>query len=338
VFRPTTFNPPLIQGLDDPNSLQSLIATYQDDFGNKIIRPCGLTDQIGSAAPAGATAALLALAYALRPIGIVRKLVCLCVAFLGVAVIYYSQVRMILVMFVICLFVLIVVFSLQKNFRSATLLGGLSLAIIAGALTWVATTSGWSVVDRFLSLLTFNFAEKYQTSRGAFVSHTFETLIWSYPLGTGLGWWGTIYSVFGDKTVPSTLWVEVMWPAWIMDGGIPLMVLYVIAIVAALGNTLRVALKSKDRELAFWAAVIFASNLSAFATCFSYVTFVTSIGMQFWLLSAVVHAADIHVRTIAAAQARAKRSSSESSTGLPGIAPADPRPFPLSPAPPPGTA
>jgi hypothetical protein len=95
-----------------------------------------------------------------------------------------------------------------------------------------------------------------------------------------------------------------MWPAWVMDGGIPLMVLYITAIFFAMLNTLRIALRSRDKEVAFWAAVVFASNLSVLATCFSYVTFVSSIGLQFWLLAAVVHAADVRVRSSAAASAR----------------------------------
>ena len=60
-----------------------------------------------------------------------------------------------------------------------------------------------------------------------------------------------------------------------------------------MANTLRVALRSRDAEIRFWAAVVLASNLSVVATCFSYITFVTPIGLQFWLLSAVVHAADV---------------------------------------------
>jgi hypothetical protein len=304
VFRPGTFNPPVIQGLEDVNSLSSLALTYEDERGNKIIRPCGLTDQVGAASPAGATAALIGLAFALRPIGIFKRLACLALAFFGVAVIYYSQVRMVLMMLIICLAVLVVIFLIQKSFGYASMLGGLGTAMIAGALSWVAATSGWVVVERFLGLFNSNFAETYQTARGSFVQQTFDTLIWDYPVGTGLGWWGTIYGVFGDKSTPTTVWVEVMWPAWVMDGGIPLMVLYITAIFFAMLNTLRIALRSRDKEVAFWAAVVFASNLSVLATCFSYVTFVSSIGLQFWLLAAVVHAADVRVRSSAAASPR----------------------------------
>ena len=66
VFRPQTFNPPFIPGVTDSQfeasegSAASL--TYKDDYGRTIIRPCGLSDMVGSAAGAGATAALIGLA------------------------------------------------------------------------------------------------------------------------------------------------------------------------------------------------------------------------------------------------------------------------------------
>jgi hypothetical protein len=252
---------------------------------------------------------LIGLAFALRPIAWWKRLMSIGLAFAGISVIYYSQVRMILLMLVICLIVLGVILVMQRNFTHATLLTGLSFGTIAGALTWVASTSGWSVVERFVGLLDTNLAEKYQSSRGGFVRHTFDTLIWEYPFGAGLGWWGTIYGVFGNKSVPSTIWVEVMWPAWVIDGGVPLMFLYVVAIGLAMADTLRIALRSRDRELQFWAGVVFASNLSVIATTFSYVSFVTAIGLQFWLLAAVIHAADLRVRATAAAAARAKRDA-----------------------------
>jgi hypothetical protein len=87
-----------------------------------------------------------------------------------------------------------------------------------------------------------------------------------------------------------------MLPAWVMDGGIPLLVIYLVAISFALYDTLRIALKTRDRELGYWAAVIFASNLGMLATSFSYVTFLTSLGLQFWLLASALHAADLRVR------------------------------------------
>ena len=299
VFRPGTFNPPVIPALlnTHANNLSAQVVTYEDDHGNKITRPCGLTDQVGAAAGAGATAAMIGLAFALRPIGLAKRGACLALAFAGVAVIYYSQVRMIMIMLVICLMVLVALFAMQKNFAHATMLGGLGAAMIVGALAWVTATSGKSVTGRFTDLLETNLVEKYDKSRGGFVREALTETVWDYPIGAGLGWWGQIYGAFGDKTVPSKIWVEVMWPAWVIDGGIPLLLTYLAALGFAMTDTLRIALRTRDRELGFWAAVIFASNLSVLATCFSFVTFLTSIGIQFWLLAAALHAADLRVRS-----------------------------------------
>ena len=310
VFRPATFNPPVIPGVTDvgEDSISAQTVTYTDQYGRKIIRPCGLSDMVGSASGAGATAALVGLAWVLRPIGWKKRLACAALAFVGVAVIYYSQVRMVFLMLIICLGVLVVLFLAQKNYKSATLLSGLSAVMIVGAFSWVMATSGRVVVERFIGLASQDIGQNYQESRGKFVEHALTVMIWQFPIGGGLGRWGTMFSLFGDRSRGS-VWIEVMINAWIVDGGIPLLVLYNLAVVLALSNTLRIALRCRDREVAFWAAVIFASELSILATCFSYVTFVTPTGMQFWFLAAIIHGADYRVR-LAARRARASSSPS----------------------------
>ena len=332
VFRPATFNPPVIPGVTDmpEESISVQAATFTDQYGRKIIRPCGLSDQVGNAAGAGATAALIGLAWALRPIGTMKRLACAGLAFCGVAVIYYSQVRMTFMMLLICLVVLVVIFMAQKNFGYATLLGGLGAAMIFGALSWVMATSGRVVVERFLGLASRSLSESYETSgRYSYVKHALQVLIWEDPLGQGLGRWGATFSAFGDRARGS-LWVEVMINAWIIDGGIPLLVLYNLAVAIAMANTLRIALRSRDREVGFWAAVIFASELSIVATCFSYVTFVTAIGLQFWFLAAVIHAADYRVRLAAR---RPSPSPSRPSPAYPPGPPGWPQPAPRPAAP-----
>ena len=337
VFRPQTFNPPFIPGVSDSQidigDGSTSLLSYKDEFGRTIVRPCGLSDMVGSAAGAGATAALIGLAYFLRPIGKFKRLVCLGLAFCGIAVIYYSQVRAMLVMLIICLIVLMVLFAMQKSFGYATTIGTLGAVMIAGAMVWVMTTSGMVVVERFLGMANEDFGQTYSKSRGGYVWAALTDVVWENPLGVGLGWWGTIYGALGDHTKPNPYWIEVMIPAWVFDGGFPLLILYVGAIVVTMFDTLRIALRAKDRELKFWAAVVFASNLSVVATCFSYVTFVATIGMQFWLLAAVVHAAESRLREETAAAARARLAGSQGQAPAPA-APSPPRQFPA--APPPG--
>ena len=119
-----------------------------------------------------------------------------------------------------------------------------------------------------------------------------------YPLGYGMGWWGQVYSVFGTNQI-SKLWVEVMVQAWVYDGGLPLLIAYVVAICVVFYDTARIALTSRDREVAYWATVVFAMNFAVAATCFSYVTFLSPLGLNFWMLAAAVHAANLRVSAAA---------------------------------------
>jgi hypothetical protein len=141
------------------------------------------------------------------------------------------------------------------------------------------------------------------------------------PLGYGLGWWGMVHMAFRDPRRLSSVWVEVMFQGWAIDGGIPLVVGYFGAVVVAMLDSLRIALTSPDREVTFWAAVVAAQNLSVVALCFSYPAFLSPGGMQFWLLAAALHAADAQARA-AARDPRAKPPQ----TGPPRLGPGPGRP------------
>jgi hypothetical protein len=290
VFRPQTFNPPVIPAMNNMFSGEDLM--YETGDGRKILRPCGLTDSPGAAAPAGMAAAMLGLCWALLPVAAWKRLASLGLAFLGVAVIYYTQVRFTLVMLGICIAGLTGLLMLRRDAKKAVLLSTLGAVLLIGALGWVASSTGSVVTDRFMTLFTGDPGKLYQESRGGFVQNAFEEVLWRYPLGYGMGWWGMIQASFGNRAVPSPIWVEVMWPGWIYDGGFPLLIAYAGALAVAMLDSVRIALRSKDRELAYWAAVIVAFNLSVLATTFSYATFLSPLGVQFWMLAAALHAAD----------------------------------------------
>ena len=293
VYRPTTFNPPVIPALTDKFSGEQLKLITGD--GRKILRPCGLTDTPGAAAQAGMIAALVGLSLALRPIGWFKRLACGSLGFVGVAVIYYSQVRFTMVMLAIGFATLTALFLWRGRIASALGLVGGAAMMLAAAFAWVARNAGFKAVEKFGSLLGGDPAALYQKSRGFYVTEAFDRYIWEYPLGLGLGWWGMVHVAFGDPSRVSRVWVEVMIPGWVIDGGIPLLVMYSAAVAFALYDTARVAIHSRDEALSFWAAVVLAYNLGVAATCFSYLPFVSTSGLQFWLLAAAVHAADRRV-------------------------------------------
>jgi hypothetical protein len=292
VYRPDIFNPPVIPqvikaGLDRIGDV-----SYVDSGGRRIMRPCGLTDQVGGGAQAGMVAALLGMSLLLK--GGQRwtwRLLALGAAFVGVAVIYYSQVRMTLAMLAVGLALLTLQFFLQRDFRRAMLLGLGGTALIMGSFAWVVANSGSDVFQRFTNLVEDDPTKVYYSSRGMFVQAAFTDLIWRMPLGNGLGNWGQINDYFGVQKADA-YWVEVMIPAWIVDGGLPLLLLYAVALAVAMFDSLRIALKSKDPDLRYWAAVIVAMNTGVIATCFSFVAFLAPLGLPFWLFSAALHDAD----------------------------------------------
>ena len=303
VYRPETFNPPYIPSIDSGNDYSISALTYTTADGQRIVRPCGLSDNPGQAAGAGGVACLIGLCMAVRPIAPWKRLVYLGIALAGMVVIYFCQMRAAMVMEFVCIIGLIALFTARGHYRQATLLGIGSVVILLAGAAWAVSAVGDVGTKRFLTLIEQR-PEDIYASRGSFVQQTFDSLIWESPLGCGLGRWGQAYGYFGDHSsgyggVNGQIWVEVQWPGWVVDGGIPLLVGYVVAIVLAMLNTLRIALNSRNNELAYWACVIFTMNLSAVATTFSSCPFVAPAGTGFWLMATALHAADQRTRVVA---------------------------------------
>src|SRR6185437_4152881 len=95
--------------------------------------PCGLTDTPGAVAPAGMAAALFGLCWAVLPIAGWKRLASLGLAFVGMAAIYYTQVRFTIVMLGICLLALLALLALQGRARQVVLLSVLGAVVVLGA-------------------------------------------------------------------------------------------------------------------------------------------------------------------------------------------------------------
>jgi hypothetical protein len=103
---------------------------------------------------------------------------------------------------------------------------------------------------------------------------------------------------FGDNTDPARgeIWAEIQWTAWLLDGGVPLIVAYAIALVSAVLIAWRLARSrtlGEKSELWILAALILAYNVGACALTFSYPLFVGTMGLQFWVLNATLYAAGV---------------------------------------------
>jgi hypothetical protein len=84
------------------------------------------------------------------------------------------------------------------------------------------------------------------------------------------------------------LWAELQWTAWLFDGGLPLMLLYPVAIIVMIRHAIKLALAKKSPRLEVWAAVVAGYNLGALALTFSYQAFMSAAGAEFWLINAAL--------------------------------------------------
>jgi len=138
-------------------------------------------------------------------------------------------------------------------------------------------------------------ASSYKENRGIFVTYTLEKLLPEYPLGAGVGRWGMMrfYTVSPtDFTVPPYIHVEIQMTGWLLDGGVPMWILYGGAIFAALLNALKTMLRrDADPDLAYLAGLVLAQETVIFAMTWAGPAFNTQLGIQFWLLSTALFGA-----------------------------------------------
>jgi hypothetical protein len=96
---------------------------------------------------------------------------------------------------------------------------------------------------------------------------------------------------FGDRynVANPPLWAEIALPGWILDGGFPALVLYLIALGLTAWHDLRLCKTASLRGDLSLASTVAAGNAGAYALMFSYAVFTSQIGMQFWFLAGVLH-------------------------------------------------
>jgi hypothetical protein len=288
IYFPTQFQfqiSAVAESVTHPEGLKIVLAN-----GMSIYRPTGLTDMPGGAASAGFFAVLLGLSFFLEGKNKLLAGLGLFSTFVGFFCIYMSQVRNILVATCLCILCLLVVLILSRNFKRAVTLVGTLQPLILGTFGWAAAVGGTGTLDRVNSLFTANADEVYRQNRGHFLQDTIEVLVPKYPFGAGLGRWGMMNSYFGKNGNPFTepIWVEIQWTAWVLDGGIPLTITYIIALILALYLAIAIAFQQRQDELPFWSAVIFSYNIGMVMITFNYPIFMSQGGMEFWLLNTAI--------------------------------------------------
>jgi hypothetical protein len=305
VYYPGRFEPSLatVALKMGPGYLKSL--QFRNAFGEITWRAMGLTDTPGGAANAGFYAALLGAAFMLTFRPGLQRIIAVGTIVIGLVAIYLSKNRSTLIVLVICELSLAGIIAMRRSMlvirpawrkREAgnfpRLLGAIAIAGVL-SFSWAISVGGRSIAERFSTLVADKPTEVYRKNRGHFIEATIENALPQYPLGAGIGRWGMMNYYFGDNSNPDTagVWVEEQWTGWLLDGGIPLIIAYVLAIFMALRMAFRIALAPVEPELAIFAAIICGYDLGAFAATFGYGYFSSENGLEFWLLNAALFAA-----------------------------------------------
>jgi hypothetical protein len=293
VYYPGSFQPPvsIIIAAKGKSYVQSLMITAAS--GVRVFRPMGLTDIPGGASISGMYAVLFGAGFFMTRRTAWWMAASTTSMVLGMTALYLSQVRAVLVMTAVAAAVLVGILARRGDLGRLGMLGLAMLGVFGGGYLAALSMAGPSVARRMASLTEGRPGTIYYNERGHFLQDAFLRMLPEAPIGRGLGHWGMTASYFGRED-PHPVWVELQWAGWIVDGGAPLALLYLLTIAAALLMAWRIATGRALRsapDLPFWGAVVLAHGIGAFALTFSYPIFLSQPGMEFWLLNACLFAA-----------------------------------------------
>jgi hypothetical protein len=294
VYDPLTWMPKELTAQDFSGVVQirtvstfgAKVLSYKGKEGEDVIRPPGLFDSPGAVAGPGMFAGLIGLAFFVSVSGAVKKAAALVLALMGVSVIYLTQVRTSLVVLLGMLLVYLWALIVIKKVGQAVSLVGFATALILTAFGLALFLGGGSIRDRFATLWARNPADVYYASRGEQLQMGVTTFLVEYPFGAGLARWGMMRHYFGNPGNLNSppIWAEVQFPAWILDGGFVLMLLYSFALIASLRQAVLMVTRSPSDQVRSVAALVLAVNAGTAALTLSFTPFTTQLGLQYWLL------------------------------------------------------
>jgi hypothetical protein len=283
IYYPEHFLPAQFSAEASSSWLESL--TFVSPDGRTLVRPPGLSDLPGGAAMAGSLTAIMGLAFsAQKGARIWVRSACFAAALAGISVLYLTQVRSLTLMTLAALAVM-AIFSVRR--QSTLNRGWLACAtavLVLGAFAWAVSVGGERVQDRFLHTS----VDTYDASRGWFWRYTFGDALEQYPLGAGVGRWGTMSGYFATERPDSPpLWAELQLTGWLYDGGVPMWMAYLSGLAVSMLFVFRIALN----RIPFPAIVIFCINGIVIGASFTGPAFNTTMGLEYWLLVAVLYGA-----------------------------------------------
>jgi hypothetical protein len=295
VYYPDLFLPPefsqLAQALN-PDIVSSL--TYVGADGRPIIRPPGLSDIPGGASVAGMMTVILGLTLAAqRQRTWLVNAVCFAGGAIGMTVLFLTHVRALSLLAVASVGVAALLRFRQGRAAEGAFGVVAGIGLLAGAYVWAVSVGGEAVADRFLGLVDGGVLRTFDESRGSFLRYTMAELLYEFPLGAGLGRWGMMQVLFGDSTMwqAPPIHVEVQPTGWLLDGGLPLLVLYAGALATALVFSYRIVVKATAVRLRDLATVLLCAQLAIVTLCLTGAAFNTQLGIQFWAVTGALFGA-----------------------------------------------
>jgi hypothetical protein len=291
VYYPERFSP-------SPEFVKQLVGIYADGLlinladGTQVYRPMGLSDSPGGASVAGSFAVILGLALVATERNWFLAIIAIAGAAAGMFCVYICETRSVLLMTILGAAVYLVMMGVRQRLSRMALLICCGTVILLGCFYWAFSVSSVHMSNRFETLTDQPFGTVYYKNRGHFVESTLTELLPQYPLGAGLGRWGMMSSYFGDPNLPDSapIWAEIQLTGWLLDGGLPLVVLGYLALLLACFFSARLAIYSRDPRIADLAAVMTSFNLSIVMVTFNYPVFISQMGMMFWVLNGLLHA------------------------------------------------
>lgn len=290
VYDPARWLPAEFSRVMTSSSVGLGAVTYVGANGVRIVRPPGLFDTPGAVAGPAMFATLLGLVFAVSAIPGWKRALSLAMAGAGLAAIYLSQVRVSLVATVAMLAAYAVVGFRQRRSARASQFAILAGVVVVGSLSAAVALGGTAITERVYSLFASDPLSVYQGARGSQLTFTFFELLFQYPVGAGLGRWGMAAMYFGGGNPNSpSIWAEIQFTGWMIDGGVLMVTIYLGALAAVTVSQYRLAMLTHFPRLAVCAAVILAAGLGPAITILSFTPFVAQIGIQYWFLAGALH-------------------------------------------------
>ena len=268
--------------------------SYTRADGIRVIRPPGLSDFPGAVCGPAGTAAVLGLIFFFGNERFWKRAVALLFAVAGFAAVFLSQVRTSFLMACGSLVVYLALLAAQRQQKKALFLITLGGLVLSGAFAGALVLGGNVVQERFSALFAADpISVYYSAARGGHLEEGLTQTLIRYPAGAGLGRWGMMRYYFGDETNADSpaIWAELQPNAWILDGGLILLLFYPMALIDATRSQIRIARLARCADLRLVAAAVIAVNATALGLIFGYTPFTTQVGLQFWFISGVLHSA-----------------------------------------------